>query len=111
MSTMGKGVSFSERGGVDLDEHRRLPAPGPRLAPQGRADRRLARAWRLKDAQTGAYAVIQRFASSLAQNIHFDSLVLDGVSVPPDHSQSVQRRSMYTRGAVGSGRRRPRACR
>jgi hypothetical protein len=39
----------------------------------------------LKDAQTGAYTVIQRFSSSLALNIHFHSLVTDGVFVPsPD---------------------------
>ena len=44
--------------------------------------RRLARARQLKAPQTGAYTVVQRFASSLAHNIHFHSLVLDGVFVP-----------------------------
>ena len=46
--------------------------------------RRLARARGLKKAQTGAYTVIQRFSSSLALNIHFHSLVMDGVFVPAE---------------------------
>jgi hypothetical protein len=46
--------------------------------------RRLSRARGLRKAQTGAYTVIQRFSSSLALNIHFHSMVMDGVFVPAE---------------------------